>query len=862
MITCYTVPHFIDWTKYHDAISKIVNNNLPYQLLIKKTIKLSILPRPELTLYNVELTSKELNQVIIADAIKIYPSLYGLSQQKFIINDVSLYNATLLIHKKSDDTIIRIPDPLINLRQINLYNTTVSVYNIDNDMLITKLDALNLAINLRPTAATLEVKGNLPLNKEVVNLYAQVKQNSEQEYNHLVKINANSFAFIANSKMKQGKLSGNVSVDINNLSQFTSSHFPNLSFLRTSENLNIAGELSGDINNLIIENATVSSKNINGHGQVKANLKQSKLVDLGLVLDKINLDQLLSTPATQNKNAHILSTEEMAEKEAISKLVENKTEATHLLSDLLFGFDILYDFKITELIYNNQAVSNIIFSAEMHNGMTDLYEFSFKLPGDTNIELAGTVMQNQYRPELRGKIVAGGNNLNAVLEWLKISKDGTFGTYKYRSDISVTPREVRLNNISLNIEKAQILGGINYKYKDSPKKVNASLEVAQLDLNKSDLSIHPLDLTNNDFIQNLRRFDHECDIDLMLKSFGFNKQTYDRLLIESHIIPGSISIDKIIAESPKNNFEGKLSVDVRAIKPKLSITLQGDKIEQALLHLVEYNKTKQQTQPTAASIWSPEEFTLFPLDKFDGDFNIKFKTLAGNNRSFSDFKFQAKMRDGVVNIESIEAGLFGGKFNASGSMTTSDLSLNLSFGLANIILEDFLKEFGINHIAGYGSLSGSLTTYGNNILALVSHLNGKYVLAGRRITVNNLNLEQFPDAMTNNKSLQKDDLWQIKANASTQGTTIIESADGELSAHDGVIEYPKLIFSTKRTSGAINTRLDLVNSIVTMAGKFAFIPHENTQPVSVGITVNGPINKPTIDFDTNSLEHYISTVRY
>ncbi|MEC8099670.1 MAG: AsmA family protein, partial [Pseudomonadota bacterium] len=281
------VPSFFDLNTYKPKLYKLVKSKTGFDLEIKGSIGLSILPRLNLNADNVILSDKK-ETLFRAKNLNIYLSLYSLLKGNLSFDDIKLDTAKIFIKKNSNNSFnweIKEPEKKDSKQSVINENKTNNINKNNRNLVIKNLYLSNTAVEYQ------DKKKIYNLDKIFINLKQNTNNNynlngslyytnKELSFNYNAQILKNTIAYDGeiNSEIYSFNNSGKYNISLNegtiyldgslkNLKQLT-----NINDLKIDE-LDVNTKIVIDKNNLNFESLKIYNKEANlfGKGKLKIN---------------------------------------------------------------------------------------------------------------------------------------------------------------------------------------------------------------------------------------------------------------------------------------------------------------------------------------------------------------------------------------------------------------------------------------------------------------------------------------------------------------------------------------------------------------------------------------------------------------
>lgn len=251
--------------------------------------------------------------------------------------------------------------------------------------------------------------------------------------------------------------------------------------------------------------------------------------------------------------------------------------------------------------------------------------------------------------------------------------------------------------------------------------------------------------------------------------------------------------------------------------------------------------------------WSKEPMELTALNDYEGRASITANSIRYDKYNFQNPKFEAILKDGVINISNFTGKLFGGDVAVAGSFSsTGDLDMDLS--IQNAAIVDATTSFaGIRPITGYFDMTQKITGKGTSQDALISSLNGTGAIKATQGTINGINIPELSQRL-NGLSSQNGLLGLLSATLSG-GQTPYEGGQSTITTKNGFIQLNPFDVKMAGAKSAVNMGINLAQWKMNLAGDMSLSEHPEAPPI--GISIAGALNDPEIKYNTKQLEGFI-----
>lgn len=894
LIALIIIPPLIKWNHLKPYISELVEAATEKKLTIDGEIGVTLFPFPKVNLSNIRLNNQDSDPQslvsVTANEMIVKPSLWHLLQGKLTLSTIIFRNANILIRWDEHQTIASVLSSRQEKEQFidRFYfeNATLSVERKANQI-FQKISNINANIYF-PSNGPFTVEGslkekNLPISfKFYIEKLFDITQSKAK-----FTLNSNLFSFTIDGSIQnidsKHSFNGTAALHSKNTALLASTLLTDKLVTSNKKNipnqqpLSIEGPLHASLTEINWDPLTITSEAINGDAHVKALIENIPLIDVVLNIQTLNLDSLLASSSPD-------SVTDVYSKEYLQRSNHN----FHFFSPLLFVppkyLNLLLYLTTNEVIYNKQTLTNLVLNAELFNGEFSLYPSSVVFPNNALFTIAGHLNHNKIRPIFTGNLSLTGENFDHIVRWLNTPFNQFFPSnhqFSLSSKLVTTPKQIHFSEINATFDKTALNGLIEISYGGIEKKINTNLSLSNFNSNHFTF---PTELTSflNETMTNikeegnynfdwLRQFTSEVTLELSAHNSIINQENFDHFLVVSYIYPGLFKTDKIAIKSDHAHFSGSGELDIKALRPKLNFSLQGETFDTAFFSAL-LPTSLQQTikapptdivsveQSTKSSYWSNEPVHFVRLDPFDGLISLSFENFLYQDLPLENLDLQVALQEKYLLVHQLKSKMFGGNFSAKGNVTVHPKSISGSFGLTNARLEEFLSFFIPNHkLTGYLSISGSATTQGATPEEMIHSLRSNLSVATRAVTINNLDFMKIIDTTNMNADFKYDPTAFANTirEATSQGQSFLNNVDTRLSIANNLLTINGMMFDTTRFKGILAGNINLYDRLMNLAARTAFIPQGSTTPLNIDIHMKGKLDNPDITYETTQVEDFL-----
>jgi AsmA protein len=246
--------------------------------------------------------------------------------------------------------------------------------------------------------------------------------------------------------------------------------------------------------------------------------------------------------------------------------------------------------------------------------------------------------------------------------------------------------------------------------------------------------------------------------------------------------------------------------------------------------------------------WSRETIDMGWMHSFDADLGIKAKSINQNMWKLTDANFDFKLNEGVLTLNDVSAGLFGGRASMngvikSGAGAKDPISISVKLNANNVDAQGLMSA--VTGKTSY-TLTGTLSTVdvsvnatGSSPSALVQTLGGEGRINGKDIIVKGIDAAQLASAAKGSyKPLERaGSLFQSFQDGQTEFTDF----NSEFLIQNGIVNFSKVYFdgpkATLNSTGNVNLPKWTVDFKNSMTVKDTDIP-------PFDFTIRGSLDNP------------------
>ncbi|GFZ83512.1 hypothetical protein RLOatenuis_3700 [Rickettsiales bacterium] len=813
----------IDPAKYTDVINQAIESSLDAKIASVGLIQKSIL-RPKIIINSVQIKygsiegKPDVGNTANIKKIEIIPRIGSGSKIKEIL--IYAPDFTLSQLKKA------LYAPKGKMPKISIAEGKLNIGDKKSRLAMT-ISEINLVLHLEENH--LKATGSLATGRQIYQVSSgfQTAQGvAEQKFELSISSPASSLSFSGYVQNKKD-IEGQVNIEGQDLQELISSlgateKITQAESRKQQEKFELYFNIKNSEEIFKIEDLHINSTDIAGKGFISQTSKAGLHVELDL--DKLNLDNIV----VQDNSQH-------------TKHVRNFD------LEIPENFVSLIQINIKEAIFKQQSIKDIAIKLNTLQGKLNIYPLTATLPGNTELEVKGQLSHNKVRPKLEGKLEISSKNLDALAKAWTSKNLGK--ELKLSSSFDITTGNIILRDIKADMDETTLAGMIKIKTGPYDRSLSGKLHIDRLKYDHDAFISTYLEWKKLEDLSWLRSIKLNTDLQIDINEFILKEKLFNKAIIAINILNSEIRINQLALYSPEINLLGRAIISAKSARPYISIDLESNQLNYDLLIVPSKKKDPA---------WSTEDFELSALENFNGDLSVRLENFTKNNIKFDKIMLQGKIKDDLLIINQLQANLYNGTLEAHANLGIStNPSLNAVFAINNLQLDEVLKNsLDINHITGYGSMNGSITSQGKSMYEWASNASGELDLAMRDIKIQNFNISWLADNLMQAQNYSE--LIGIVETALYTGETTLNSADGKVSLQDGKGSL-SLKFRNNRVTGAAAANLVMAKFIMSGVSRFLFIPleHKNKEVVAADLRIKGPIYKLNSNFDIESLNQFL-----
>lgn len=242
----------------------------------------------------------------------------------------------------------------------------------------------------------------------------------------------------------------------------------------------------------------------------------------------------------------------------------------------------------------------------------------------------------------------------------------------------------------------------------------------------------------------------------------------------------------------------------------------------------------------------------------DNDFNIAFEagTVGFRTYTFINPKVRLKSQGGVLRVENLNAGFYGGRLSVNATMDATDVPvLDITMDLNGVSTQKILESSAdLTRLTGTLDFSGTFRGTGSSQRAVINTLGGNATLSTTNGVINGINMPRLSEQMgsLNNLAAFTSLLGRVFEGGETSYRYIRTSA--EISS--GKISFDQIDSDVDATEVGGRGQIDLPAWNMDISG--ALRMKEHTTVPAIGFSMKGRVDDPVVNYDHAALRAHMT----
>ena len=311
------------------------------------------------------------------------------------------------------------------------------------------------------------------------------------------------------------------------------------------------------------------------------------------------------------------------------------------------------------------------------------------------------------------------------------------------------------------------------------------------------------------------------------------------------------SLQNLKADVAGSAVEGSLSADTASKKPNVKAELRfGDLVIQSgpVTGGATRGVAGGSSAPPKAGQWSSDPIDSGFLHGMNADIGITANSIKYEGWDLAKPALKLSLNDGVLNIQKLNSGLFGGQVDMTGTVKSAakdqPVSLQTSAKLSNVNIEPLARAFSkTGRLQGKGQVSMNVDVAGSGVsqAALVSSLKGSSAIEGRQLVLEGFDLAALATAlMDSNKPLPR--LQEIVTASTSGGQTAFDTLDGQYAINNGIVNITNMRMDGPAALIASTGNVSIPQWFIDTSHNVTLKNAKEVAPFNV--VIKGPLSNP------------------
>ena len=299
-------------------------------------------------------------------------------------------------------------------------------------------------------------------------------------------------------------------------------------------------------------------------------------------------------------------------------------------------------------------------------------------------------------------------------------------------------------------------------------------------------------------------------------------------------------------------LSGAAAFDMSGAKPMISGDMKFGRVE-----LVGGGKVGA----SSAEKWSSAKLNTDWMHVLNMDLDIAAQSLEYEGWDMASPKLSMALKDGVLNLNELSAGLYDGRIALNGALLSpvagQAVSLKGTANITNVNMQPLVQSFAGNSILkgqGKVSVQSDVNGSGSSMKALIGSMAGQGVISGSDIVIDGIDVNRFVRALSD-ESKPGDSLLHLWKGAGRGGQSAFETLDGAFTIENGVIRLGRMALDGQRSAIESSGTVDLPAWRLDTAHKMSVKDRTDVPPFTVKIA--GPLDNPGQTFAQGAINDYL-----
>lgn len=534
------------------------------------------------------------------------------------------------------------------------------------------------------------------------------------------------------------------------------------------------------------------------------------------------------------------------------------------------------DISIGSLIFNNRSLNNI----RIRSPLT-YPQLQASLPGDSRLAFNGRARESETGLAFDGKLEIQGRQLEEFLSLFNAKGSetiaGELGRFGMRTNISVSPEQVRLSEFNAIIAETRMAGSLIFQLGDRTR-LESYLRIAGLNLDaiaKAAKQLLPQDdgvkkdgaagtadeLFDVRYINNsynwLNSVPLDVDAEFYLQDFVLFDRKGELAKFKLDVTPGVATLHEVAAKY--NGAEITGSYGLRTAPGNNPQFVADGAISE--LNMVDIF-------PTLARAHNDKEWQdfldqnleLMLLQTNRADLKLRFGKLNVRHYQFEKIDTALTLDNTLLSIDKFQGKLWDGLINARANVQAGTIpSLSAAFALENASLMRLSESSPLlKHSAGRAAIAGQLSTSGVTLRSWFNNMQGEIRTKGRDISVQGFGISNLARAVPVARTVS--DVERAANFALTDGITRMSTLDGMINVSNGKAMIPQMHFVSPEAQGTVDGEVSLTEQSVNLTMNFylANTVEAGEETPMLNLHIEGDIDDIQKSLETRSLKDYVA----
>jgi uncharacterized protein involved in outer membrane biogenesis len=266
------------------------------------------------------------------------------------------------------------------------------------------------------------------------------------------------------------------------------------------------------------------------------------------------------------------------------------------------------------------------------------------------------------------------------------------------------------------------------------------------------------------------------------------------------------------------------------------------------------------TAQNSGSRWSRNAIETGWMQSANMDLTVNARSITYGGWDFQQPSTKITLKDGTLNVDNLNAGLFGGKAVLNSKVVApadqkQPVTLTVKTSMTDVAVEPLVFAMsGSKKLQAQGTVSLDMDVGGSGVSpnALVSSLKGAANLNGKSIVIQGFDLAKLARGLATEEKLA-DSAMSLVNGALTGGSTQFDTVVGNYAITEGIVNITKM--QMDGPSSVINSTGNVNLPAYTIDTKHAITLKNVTGLEPFNITLAGPLSNPKT-VGANILEEY------